>query len=93
MGMLLTYIYVRMGWWVSLAREDKGFSFYWIEFHLPGISPGFNFGKISIDGVRCVLWIINFNIQIAVVSKEAYRRTNVCHNIIDINKKMKRTQY
>jgi len=51
-----------------------------------------NFSKISMDRVRA-LGIINFNIQGSVVSKEAYGRVNVGHNIININKKEKRTKY
>jgi len=52
-----------------------------------------NFSKISIDRVRYALGIINFNIQGSVVSKEAYVRVNVGHNIININKKDKWTKY
>ena len=52
-----------------------------------------NFSKISIDRVRCTLGIINFNIQVSVISKEAYGRVDVGNNIININKKEKRTKY
>ena len=82
-----------MGWWVSLSRKEEGFRFQRIAIHEPGSSPGMDFGKSSIDRVRCELGIINCYIKSGVVSKEAYRRVDVWNNTININKKEKRTNY